>query len=188
MTGKGFPSRIRHEAASMSRAREGRKKGIGMSDTSRGTRDLLRGNNQAVADQAGAGCDESAQFVSKTLDSALRRSRRGQRLWSFANHSATICIVVCSAAAAVMSQTTVKVWNDDPKTVATILSLVVTVIATVQSTLGFERKWIANWMMQNALRRLQIDEKTGAGTQDVKNRLKAVLEEHDRAITATGSG
>jgi hypothetical protein len=62
------------------------------------------------------------------------------------------------------------------------------VIATVQSTLGFERKWIANWMMQNALRRLQIDEKTGAGTQDVKNRLKAVLEEHDRAIAATGSG
>src|SRR5262249_44475962 len=118
-----------------------------MSDTSRGTRDLLRGN-QAMADQAANnnGPDESAQFVSKTLDSALRKSRRGQRLWSFANHGATICIVVFSAAAAVMSQTTVKVWNDDPKTVATILSLVVTVIATVQATLGFERKWIANRM------------------------------------------
>jgi len=83
-----------------------------------------------------------------------------------------------------MSQTTVKVWNDDPKTVATILSLVVTVIATVQSTLGFERKWIANRMTQNSLRRLQIDEKTGAGSQQVKERLKAILEEHDRAITA----
>ena len=159
-----------------------------MSDTSRGTRDLLRGNQATVADQAGAGGDESAQFVSKTLDSALKRSRRGKRLWSFANHGSTICIVVCSAAAAVMSQTTVKMWNDDPKTVATILSLVVTVIATVQSTLGFERKWIANRMTQNSLRRLQIDEKTGAGSQQVKERLKAILEEHDRAISAPGSG
>jgi uncharacterized protein DUF4231 len=158
-----------------------------MSDTSRGTRDLLRGNQATMADQAVAGNDESAQFVSKTLDSALKRSRRGKRLWSFANHGSTICIVVCSAAAAVMSQTSVKVWNDDPKTVATILSLVVTVIATVQSTLGFERKWIANRMTQNSLRRLQIDEKTGAGSQQVKERLKAILEEHDRAITA-GSG
>jgi hypothetical protein len=159
-----------------------------MSDTSRGTRDLLRGNQATIADQAGAGAggDESAQFVSKTLDSALKRSRRGKRLWSFANHGSTICIVVCSAAAAVMSQTAVKVWNDDPKTLATILSLVVTVIATVQSTLGFERKWIAN-RMTHSLRRLQIDEKTSAGSQQVKERLKAILEEHDRAITA-GSG
>ena len=161
-----------------------------MSDTSRGTRDLLRGNQATMADQAGAagaGVDESAQFVSKTLDSALKRSGRGKRLWSFANHGSTISIVVFSAAAAVMSQTAVKVWNDDPKTVATILSLAVTVIATLQSTLGFERKWIANRMTQNSLRRLQIDEKTGAGSQQVKERLKVILEEHDRAITA-GSG
>lgn len=159
-----------------------------MSDTSRGTRDLLRGNQATMADQPGTGGDESAQFVSMTLDSALKRSRRGKRLWSFANHGSTICIVVCSAAAAVMSQTAVKVWNDDPKTLATILSLAVTVIATVQSTLGFERKWIANRMTQNSLRRLQIDEKTGAGSQQVKERLKAILEEHDRAITSAGPG
>ena len=159
-----------------------------MSDTSRGTRDLLRGNQATMADQAVAGSDESAQFVSKTLDSALKRSGRGKRLWSFANHGSTICIVVCSAAAAVMSQTAVKVWNDDPKTVATMLSLAVTVIATLQSTLGFERKWIANRMTQNSLRRLQIDERTGAGSQQVKERLKAILEEHDRALTATGPG
>jgi Mg2+/Co2+ transporter CorB len=132
--------------------------------------------------------DDSAQFIAKTLDSALRKSRRGQRLWSFANHGATICVVVFSAAAAVLSQTGGKLWTYDPKAVATILSLAVTVIATVQSKLGFERKWIANRMTQNALRRLQIDEKTGARVQDVKEKLKTVLDEHDRAITATASG
>jgi len=131
--------------------------------------------------------DESAQFISQTLDSALRWSRRGQKLWSFANHGATICVVVFSAVAAVLSQTSGKVWNYDPKSVATILSLCVTIIATVQSKLGFERKWIANRMTQNALQRLQIDEKTGAGTQEVRDKLKAILEEHDKAITATGS-
>jgi Protein of unknown function (DUF4231) len=72
-------------------------------------------------------------------------------LWSFANHGATLCIVVFSAAAAVMSQTSGKFCNDDPKAVATILSLAVTVIATLQSTLGHERKWIASRMTRNSL-------------------------------------
>jgi hypothetical protein len=131
--------------------------------------------------------DESAQFISKMLDTALRRSSRGQKLWSFANHGSTICIVVFSATVAVLSQTTGKVWNYDPKSVATILSLCVTVISTVQSKLGFERKWIANRMTQNSLQRLQIDEKTGTGLSEAKDRLKAILDEHDKAITATGS-
>ena len=131
--------------------------------------------------------DESAQFISETLDSALTRSGRGQKLWSFANHGATICIVVFSAVAAVLSQTIPKVWNYDPKAVATILSLCVTILATVQSKLGFERKWIANRMTHNSLKRLRIDEKTGASMQEVKDKLKSILEEHDRAVTATGS-
>ena len=131
--------------------------------------------------------DESAQFISETLDAALTRSSRGQKLWSFASHGATICIVVFSAGAAVLSQTTPKVWNYDPKAVATILSLCVTILATIQSKLGFERKWIANRMTQNSLKRLQIDEKTGTGMQEVKEKLKTILAEHDRAITATGS-
>jgi hypothetical protein len=131
--------------------------------------------------------DESAQFISGTLDSALRWSSRGQKLWSFASHGSTICIVVFSAAVAVLSQTTGKVWNYDPKSVATILSLCVTVISTVQSKLGFERKWIANRMTQNSLKRLQIDEKTGTGLAEIKDKLKTILAEHDKAITATGS-
>jgi hypothetical protein len=131
--------------------------------------------------------DESAQFISETLDTALRWSRRGQKLWSFANHGSTICIVVFSAAVAVLSQTTGKVWNYDPKSVATILSLCVTVISTVQSKLGFERKWIANRMTHNSLKRLQIDEKTGTGLSEIKDKLKTILAEHDKAITATGS-
>src|SRR5579864_6011988 len=86
---------------------------------------LTCGEIEAMADQAAT--DQSAQFISRTLDSALRRSRWGRKLWSFANHGATILIVVFSAAAAVLAQTPGKVWIYDPRAVATILSLCVTV-------------------------------------------------------------
>ena len=127
-----------------------------------------------------------AEFVARTLNDAVRLSRRGQKLWSFANHGSTVCVVVFSATAAVLSQTSGSIFGQDPKTVATVLSLCVTIVSTVQSKLGFERKWVANRMTQSALSRLLIDEKTGADVQDVKEKLKAILEAHDNAIAATG--
>jgi len=75
----------------------------------------------------------------------------------------------------------------DPKTAATILSLLVTIISTIQSKLGFERKWIANRMTQSSLKQLLIDEKTGASLPDVKEKLKGILDRHDKMITATAS-
>jgi Protein of unknown function (DUF4231) len=139
-----------------------------------------------MTDQAMA--DAGGQFISGLLDSALKWSLRGQKLWSLANHGSTICIVVFSATAAVLSQIDGKVLAYiDAKTGATVLSLLVTILSTVQSKLGFERKWIANRMTQNALRQLLIDEKTGAGLQDVKEKLKTILDQHDKAITAAAS-
>jgi Protein of unknown function (DUF4231) len=130
--------------------------------------------------------DVGGQFVSDLLDEALKWSFRGQKLWSLANHGSTICIVVFSAVAAVLSQTDSTSFID-PNTGATILSLFVTILSTVQSKLGFERKWIANRMTQNALRQLLIDEKTGVGLKDVKERLKTILDQHNKAITAAAS-
>ena len=139
-----------------------------------------------MAEQATA--DPADQFISDLLDSSLNWSLRGQKLWSLANHGSTICIVVFSAAAAVLSQIDGKVFAYiDPKAGATVLSLLVTILSTVQSKLGFERKWIANRMTQNALRLLLIDEKTGTSLQDVKEKLKTILDQHNKAITATAS-
>ena len=67
------------------------------------------------------------------------------------------------------------------------MSLLVTILSTVQSKLGFERKWIANRMTQNSLRQLLIDEETGASLQDVKEKLKTILDQHNKAITAAAS-
>jgi hypothetical protein len=139
-----------------------------------------------MTDQATA--EPGDQFISDLLDSSLNWSLRGQKLWSLANHGSTICIVVFSAAAAVLSQTDGEVLaHINPKTGATVLSLFVTILSTVQSKLGFERKWIANRMTQNALRQLLIDEKTGAKLQDVKEKLKTILDRHNKAITAAAS-
>jgi hypothetical protein len=111
--------------------------------------------------------DVNGQFISELLNSALKWSRSGQKWWSFANHGSTICIIVFSATAAVLSQVNTPILaHIDAKTGATILSLGVTIISTVQSKLGFEWKWIANRMTQSSLRQLLIDEKTGAGTRN----------------------
>ena len=134
----------------------------------------------------GHGQEAGADFVARTLSDALRWSNRGQKLWSFANHGSTVCVVVFSATAAVLSQTSSAIFGFDAKTVATVLSLCVTIISTVQSKLGFERKWVANRLTHSALNRLLLDEKTGADVQDTMEKLKTILEAHDRAIASTG--
>ncbi len=42
-------------------------------------------------------------------------------------------------------------------------------------------------MTHNALKRPQIDEKTGTGMQEIKEKLRNVPAEHDSANTATGA-
>jgi uncharacterized protein DUF4231 len=143
-----------------------------------------RREEEAMAEEHGS--DPGAEFVARTLDDALRWSGRGQKLWSFANHGSTVCVVVFSAAAAILVQTSSNILGQDPKTVATLLSLCVTIISTVQSKLGFERKWVANRLTHGALKGLLLDEKTGANVQETKEKLKTILDAHDRAIAATG--
>jgi hypothetical protein len=75
-----------------------------------------------------------------------------------------------------------------PKDIAPVLSLLVTIISTVHSKLGFERKWVANRLTHSALRLLKIDEKTGANAPDIAVKFKAILQKHDEIITATSSG
>jgi hypothetical protein len=131
--------------------------------------------------------DVNGQFISELLNSALKWSLLGQKWWSFANHGSTICIIVFSATAAVLSQVTTGFAHIDPKTGATVLSLVVTILSTVRSKLGFERKWIANRTTQSSLTQLLIDEKTGASLQEVKEKLKNILDQHDKMIMGTAS-
>jgi hypothetical protein len=133
--------------------------------------------------------DNGARFIARELDTRLRWSRHGQLMWSFANHGSTVCIIVFSATAAVLAQANAELilLGHHPKAWATALSLAVTIISAVQAKLGFERKWVANRMTNSALNQLLIDEKTGADLQDLKEKLKTIVGQHDKLITATGS-
>jgi hypothetical protein len=133
--------------------------------------------------------DGGDKFIAEEIAEGLKWSRFGQRAWSFANHSSTICIVIFSATAAVLSQLDDKaqLFGIGPKSAATVLSLAVTIVSTVQAKLGFERKWVANRMTHSAFSQLLIDEKTGASLQDVKEKLKSILDQHDKAITGSAS-
>lgn len=137
--------------------------------------------------------NSGVKFVAEQISQSLKWSWRGQRAWSFATHGATICIIVFSAIAAVLSQaeSTVNFHYPDfrlnTKDLATALSLCVTILSTVQAKLGFERKWIANRMTHSALTQLLIDEKTGASPDAVRDKLKEILAQHDKGITAAAA-
>ena len=132
---------------------------------------------------------DPAAFISDVLESSLNWSWKGQKWWSFANHGATVCIIVFSAVVAVLTQlkpdAAVPYLSISVATVATILSLCVTILSTVQLKPGFERKWIANRMTHSALYQLHIDERTGTDVKELKTTLKSILGQHDKAITGS---
>jgi hypothetical protein len=133
--------------------------------------------------------DGSATYISDKISQSLKWSRKGTKWWSFANHGSTILVVVFSALAAVIVQITNDIASIPVKDIATSLSLIVTIVSTVQSKLGFERKWIANRMTQSSLQQLEIDEKMNTPTPELAKSLKDILAKHDHAITeqqATG--
>ena len=135
--------------------------------------------------------DARSEYISKKLCEAWRWSYRGQRLWSFATHGSTICVIVFSATAAVLAKLDDSGWPLSawihPTTAATVLSLLVTIISTVQAKLGFERKWVANRITHSALDLLKIDREFDTKPVDVKTQLKDILKHHSDAITNAAS-
>lgn len=128
---------------------------------------------------------DKLEYLSRMITSSLKRRRQGQKWWSLATHGATVLVVTFSAISAVLSQSKGNLYNIPVLDVATILSLAVTVISTVQSKLGFERKWIANRMTQSALSQLDIDRNMGMDPDKLADALKAIMAKHDQAITTT---
>jgi hypothetical protein len=126
-------------------------------------------------------------YIAAQIQQAARSHQFGQKLWSFASNGSTILVIVLSALAAVLTQITSDLHSIPTRNIVTLLSLAVTILSTVQSRLGFERKWIANRMTRSSLRQLEIDEKTGASLPDLVAALKSILSRHDQAIVGIGS-
>jgi hypothetical protein len=126
---------------------------------------------------------ELDSFIREQLAKRLKDSLNGQRAWSFATHGATVLIVIFSATAAVLAQTDLTFLYSS-KTWATILSLSVTIISTIQSKLSFDRKWIANRMTHSALVQLDIDLREGTSSKEMAEKLKGIVAKHDQTITS----
>lgn len=124
-------------------------------------------------------------YISNEIERRLRDSLDGQRWWSFSTHGSTIIIVTFSAVAAVLSQLKMSSAIPFAADLATILSLLVTIVSTVHSKLGFDRKWVANRMTRSALEQLQIDAKMGTDPCVLAKTLKEIIARHDQAITST---
>jgi hypothetical protein len=81
------------------------------------------------------GNTNSAKYISDEISHWIEGSRKGTKWWSFANHSATIITVAFSSVAAVIVQITGDIGSIPVKNIATVLSLVVTIVSTVQAKL-----------------------------------------------------
>ena len=128
---------------------------------------------------------DKIEYTSALILCLKNKYYRGQKWWSLATHGATILVVSLSAVSAVLAQKTGSWFGVPISDLATTLSIAVTIIATVQSKLGFERKWIANRMTRNAIAQLHIDRNMGAGADKLADALKDILVKHDQAITGT---
>jgi hypothetical protein len=117
---------------------------------------------------------DKAAYISGEIARYLKKSSYGQKLWSFSTHGSTIIIVTFSAIAATLSQAGITWHGFSANDIATVLSLAVAVISTIQSKLGFERKWVANRLTHNALVRLTIDENMASDPITLANSLKDV--------------
>ncbi|MEA2838886.1 MAG: hypothetical protein QOF41_216 [Methylobacteriaceae bacterium] len=132
---------------------------------------------------------EGLAYVEREAEEWSRWTRKGQKLWSFANNGSTVIIVTFSAIAAVLAQAS---FGDDlplsAANLATALSLTVTIVSTVQSKLGFERKWAANRASQSALQQLMIDvRKPPTDISEVSETLKRIIANHDQQIISAGA-
>src|ERR1700677_5183082 len=92
-------------------------------------------------------------YISERIAVSLQKRRHAQCWWSAATHGSTIIIIALSSIAAVIAK-----YNDS---IASILSVIVTIVSGVQIKVGFERKLIANRLTQSALSQLEVDDNMG---------------------------
>ena len=132
--------------------------------------------------------DQKLQYIGLEIERAFAGRFKGQRWWSFASHGSTVLIVAFSSTAAVLAKFSPGLFPTvvDNTTLATLLSLAVTIISTLQTKLGFERKWIANRMTRSALSQLRVDMNMGKSSCELADSLKKIYSQHDEAITASG--
>lgn len=108
-------------------------------------------------------------------------------MWSFMTHGSTITVIILSACAAVLAQHSGNLeslhLNYPAKNIATVLSLLVAIITSIQTKIAFERKWIANRMTQSTLSQLTVDSNMAlVPPAQLAQAYKEVLEKHNKAI------
>jgi hypothetical protein len=130
---------------------------------------------------------EGLLYIESQVDQWKKWTLKGQKLWSFANNGSTIIITTFSAIAAVLAQADFgATFPISAPQMATVLSLIVTIVSTVQAKLGFERKWAANRASQSALSKLMIDiRKPVTNVCEVAEKLKQIIAKHDQQIIST---
>jgi hypothetical protein len=118
----------------------------------------------------------------------LRRAEIGSRLWSVAHNGCIFLSVILSAAAALVLKLDFfrgKAYQND---VAASCAALAAVLVLIDTSGGFNRKWIANRATRASLQELKIDlavpqDNNNPKIAEATRKLKEVLSSHNRMIS-----
>ncbi|WP_143330364.1 hypothetical protein [Chromobacterium haemolyticum] len=109
---------------------------------------------------------------------------KGQRLWSFAHHTAIFGSILCSVVVGGLLQ----VQGHDLKGYSTVLTSIAAALSSLAAAGGFERKWKSNRLSRSRVDGLLIDIEAGSySMSELACQLKEIISKHDLDVTKRDS-
>jgi hypothetical protein len=134
---------------------------------------------------------EARRLLLEQVRRVGRRADRGARSWSSVHHTAVFVSIVFSAGAAFLIKNPVFGLNaTDAQSLAAVLALVSALMATLDVSLGFYRKWKVNVTTRTAAGSLLTTLETDPAytVKDAGRRLNAINERHALGIISEVKG
>ena len=152
-----------------------------------GNRCLLQAQQQPVAGVPPLTREQRDQMI-QLIAPHLHRAEIGSRLWSVAHNGCIFLSVILSAAAALVLKLDFfrgKTYQND---VAASCAALAAVLVLIDTSGGFNRKWIANRATRASLQELKIDlaapqDNSNPRIAEATRKLKEVVALHNRMIS-----
>jgi len=152
-----------------------------------GASSLLQADPQLIATPPPATKEQKDEII-RLIEPHLKRAESGSRWWSVAHNGSVLLAAVLGASAALVLKVDFfkgKVYQNDAAALCAALASLLTVIDTSG---GFNRKWIANRATRANLQELQIDLLAPAPSEnpqigEATRRLKEIVSNHNRTIS-----
>lgn len=130
--------------------------------------------------------DEQRKTLLQSIDRYSRRFGFGSRAWSALHHGALYLAAILSTASALLLKSDFVHDIANKGDIAAACSAVAALFGTLAAAGGFQRKWQANRIDRGEIEQIRLDLASDtAALDDIRARLKALIERHDKSITGS---